>query len=102
MLEARQNNYQDVENFIAYEVEDLYYKIGTYRDIISLYKTALIPQTEQAFEAARIGYETGKVDFLNWLDSERILLQTRLAYYKAIVDYEKSIAYLERVVGKKL
>ncbi|MFC1646481.1 TolC family protein [Candidatus Omnitrophota bacterium] len=101
-LKARENNYQDIENSIAYEVEDLYYKITTYEDIISLYKTALIPQTEQAFEAARTGYESGKVDFLNWLESERVLLQTRLAYYKAIVDYQKTITYLERVIGKSL
>jgi outer membrane protein TolC len=101
-LEASRKKYENVENSISFEVEDLYFKIITYRDIISLYKTALIPQTEQSFEAAKTSYETGKVDFLNWLDSERVLLQTRLAYYKAIVDYQKSIAFLERVVGKDL
>jgi len=101
-LEASKKKYQNVESNVAYEVEDLYFKITTYKDIISLYKTALIPQTEQAFAAAKTGYETGKVDFLNWLDSERALLQTRLAYYKTIVDYQKSIAFLERVVGKDL
>ena len=101
-LEASKKNYENVENSIDYEVQDLYFKIDTYAEIVSLYRTALIPQTEQAFEAAKTGYETGKVDFLNWLDSERILLQTRLAHYKAIVDYLKSIAYLERVVGKDL
>ena len=101
-LESSKHKYENAENSVEYEVEDLYFKITTYKDIVSLYKSALVPQTEQAFEAARIGYETGKVDFLNWLDAERVLLQTRLAYYKAIVDYEKSIAYLERVVGKDL
>lgn len=101
-LEAELKSYKDKENSVYYEVEDLYFKITTYKDIISLYKNALLPQAEQSFEAARIGYETGKVDFLNWLDSERVLLQTRLAYYKAIADYEKSIAYMERVVGKSL
>ncbi|MFC1704035.1 TolC family protein [Candidatus Omnitrophota bacterium] len=101
-LEASKNNYENIENILAYEVEDLFYKISTYYDTISLYKTALLPQTEQAFDAAKTSYETGKVDFLNWLDAERVLLQTRLTYYKAIVDYQKSIAYLERVVGKDL
>lgn len=101
-LEAARKNYENVGNNVSYEVEDLYFKILTYKDIISLYKTALIPQSEQAFDAAKTGYETGKVDFLNWLDAERVLLQTRLAYYKAIADYQKSIAYLERVVGVDL
>lgn len=101
-LESSKKNYENMENSVDYEVEDLYFKITAYKDIISLYKTALMPQTEQAFEAARIGYETGRVDFLNWLDAERVLLQTKLAYYKAIADYQKSIAYLERVVGRDL
>ncbi len=101
-LRASKKSYENVRNNVTYEVEDIYYKIITYKDIVSLYKTALLPQTEQAFEAARTAYEVGKVDFLNWLDSERALLQTRLAYYKAMVDYEKSIAYLERVVGTNL
>ncbi len=101
-LEGSKKNYESVENSIIFEVEDLYFKITTYQDIISLYATALIPQTEQSFQAAKTAYETGKVDFLNWLDSERALLQTRLAYYKAIVDYQKSIAYLEKVLGKEL
>jgi len=101
-LQASRDTYENIENSIAYEVQDLYFKITTYRDITLLYKTALLPQTEQAFQAAKIGYETGEVDFLNWLDAERILLQTRLAYYKTIVDYQKSIAYLERVVGRDL
>ena len=101
-LIASKKNHENVENTIEYEVEDLYFKITTYKDIVLLYKTALIPQTEQAFEAARTGYESGKVDFLNWLDAERVLLQTRLAYYKAVVDYEKSVAYLEQVVGADL
>ncbi len=101
-LKASEKNYQNIENSVEYEVEDLYFKITTYTDITSLYKTALIPQTEQAFEAAKTGYETGEVDFLNWLDSERVLLQTRLAYYKVIVDCQKSIAFLERIVGRDL
>jgi len=102
LLEASKKNYQNLENRVAYEVEDLHFKIVTYKDIISLYKTTLIPQTEQSFQAAKTIYEAGKVDFLNWLESERVFLQTRLAYYRAIVDYQKSIAYLERVVGQDL
>ena len=49
-----------------------------------------------------MGYETGSISFLDWLDTERTYLQTRLAYYKSITDYHKSIANLERVIGKEL
>jgi len=102
LLQARMSSYDNLKNNVIYEVEDLYFKISAYRDIISLYESALMPQAQQSFEAAKTAYETGRVDFLNWLDSERVLLQTRLAYYKSIVDYQKSIAYLERVIGREI
>ena len=101
-LEAARKKSEDVENTLSYEIQDAYFKITTYNDIVSLYKTALLPQAQQAYEAAKISYETGRVDFLNWLDAERVILQTRLAYNKAIIDYHKSLAYLERIIGKDL
>ncbi|MBU1863139.1 MAG: TolC family protein [Candidatus Omnitrophica bacterium] len=102
LLNARVKDTKDVEDDIMYEIEDLYYKIITYKNIIALYQSALIPQSNQAVEAARVGYETESVNFIDWLNSERVLLETRLAYYKTIVDYMKSIAFLERIIGKDL
>lgn len=101
-LNAKKEHYQNIQNRVTYEIEDAYYKIQSYKDIVTLYKKALVPQAEQAFEAARTGYESKKVDFLNWLDAERVYLHSSLAYYKSIVDYQKSIAHLERTIGKEL
>ncbi len=98
-LFAEQKNKEDVESRVAFEVQDIYFKIKTYQDIVLLYETALIPQAQQAFDASQTGFETGSISFLDWLDTERTSLQTRLAYYKVITDYHKSIAYLQRVLG---
>jgi outer membrane protein TolC len=98
-LTAAQKNKESVENQVEFEAQDLYFKIMTYKDIVSLYESALVPQAQQAFDATQTGFETGSVSFLDWLDTERTYLQTRLAYYKAITDYYKSIAFLERVMG---
>ncbi|MCA9407410.1 MAG: TolC family protein, partial [Candidatus Omnitrophica bacterium] len=46
--------------------------------------------------------ETGEISFLDWLDTERTYLQTRLAYYKATSDYHKSIALLEQTMGQEI
>jgi len=101
-LQANKRIYKDVENNILYEIEALYSEISANKRIVDLYKTALIPQSELAFDSAKSGYESGKVDFLDWLDAQRTLLQTRLSYYKAVSNYQKAVASLERTVGRDL
>jgi len=101
-LKAARMKQEDVEDLVVYEVQDLYFRIEAYKDIVSLYETALVPQAQQAFDASRTGFETGSVSFIDWLDTQRTYLQTRLAYYKAVVDYQKAIAFLERVVGEQI
>jgi outer membrane protein TolC len=67
-----------------------------------LYRYSLLPQAEQTFKASEIGYLTGKVDFLDLLDSERMVLLVKIGYFKTIADLGKSLARLERVIGKDL
>jgi outer membrane protein TolC len=42
------------------------------------------------------------IDFLNLLDSQRTLLEFRLAHLRALVDCGQRLAELERIVGKSL
>ncbi len=99
-LAAAQEKQKDVRDRVEYEVQDEYFKIAAYKDIVALYESALVPQARQAFESSQKGFETGSVSFIDWLDAQRTYLQTRLAYYKAVADYQKAVASLERVVGE--
>lgn len=44
----------------------------------------------------------GQVDFLNLIDSQRVLLDFNLAFCRAVADFGINIAELERVVGVEL
>ena len=101
-LKASEHAYRDVENMTLFEVKNLHFKMDTALRLARLYSTTLIHQAEQSFRAAKAGYETGKVDFLNLIDSERILLAFNLAYYRAKADYQQTLAALERAIGKDL
>ena len=98
-LSASENIYQSVKNKVSFQLKDAHYQMKTAEDLVGLYKDALIPQAEESLKASQAGYETGKTDFLNLIDSERILLNFKIAYYRAVADYEKSVADLERAVG---
>jgi cobalt-zinc-cadmium efflux system outer membrane protein len=101
-IEASQQGYRDIESKTLSLVNELFFEVKTASEEVNLYKYSLIPQAEQSLKASEVGYLAGKVDFLNLLDSERMLLQIKTGYFKAVADLGKSLAQLERVVGKNL
>ncbi len=88
--------------FKAFEVREAVIKVETADRIRTLYETGLLPQTELSFSSALINYQTGKVDFLTLLDNERMLKRTRVEYIRSLVDYNKGIASMEKVVGEEI
>lgn len=101
-IDASRESYKNVENKTLSRVNELFFEAKTASEEVNLYKYSLLPQAEQSLKASEVGYLAGKVDFLNLLDSERMLLQIKIGYFKAIADLGKSIAQLERIVGKEL
>ncbi|MFV1977071.1 MAG: TolC family protein [Candidatus Scalindua sp.] len=101
-LKSSKRAYRDVENETLFGVKDFHFRMQTAERLVKLYKGSIIPQAQQSLLAAEIGYQSGRVDFLNLIDSQRILLDFQLAYYRAITDYGINFAELERVVGMDL
>jgi cobalt-zinc-cadmium efflux system outer membrane protein len=62
-------------------------------------RTRVVPAMEEAFEAAHTGYQQGKYGFLDMLDAQRGLFETRGALVAALSDYHSSVADLERITG---
>jgi len=101
-IKASENLYRNIENETLSRVNELFFEVKTIEEQIKLYQFSLLPQAEQSFKASEIGYLAGKVDFLNLLESERMILMIKTGYHKAISDLRKSLARLERIVGKEL
>ena len=101
-LKASQARLAQEENMAEYEVKDAYYRFTTAKQVVELYNNALIPEAELAFRSDQSGYEAGRMDVLNLIDSERVYLNARVAYYQAVADALKSFAVLERAVGTDL
>jgi len=94
--------FQALQNQILFEVKDLLARIEAAEKMITLYKTTVLPQSQQTLESARIGYQTGKAEFLTLLDAERAIKDFQLAYYRVLAESEQRIADLERAVGTDL
>lgn len=101
-LKSSERAYKNMENMTLFGVKDFHFRLQTAERLVNLYKGSIIPQAEQSLKAAEIGYQAGQVDFLNLIDSQRVLLDFNLAYYRAIADFGINLAGLERVVGVEL
>lgn len=101
-LKSSERAYKNMENMTLFEVKDYHFKVQTAERLVNLYRDSIIPQAEQSLKAAESGYQSGQVDFLNLIDSQRILLDFQLAYYRAVADFGINVAELERVVGVEL
>lgn len=94
--------FQSLQNQVMFEVKDLLARIEAAEKMVALYKTTVLPQAQQTLESARIGYQTGKAEFLTLLDAERAIKDFQLAYYRVLAESEQRIAELERAVGADL
>jgi outer membrane protein TolC len=101
-LEMVKAEYQGKENSVLFEVNDGYARAVANKKLIELYETAFIPQAQEAVNVAMKGYESEKSDFLNVLDSQRMLINFKLEHYKAILDLRIALADLERSIGADL
>ena len=101
-VEAGQYKLKAEENIRSAEVKEGVVKVESADKIRTLYETSLLPQVELSFDSALKNYQTGKIDFLTLLDTERVLRKARIDYIGALVTYYKRIASLEGVVGEEI
>lgn len=98
-LDMLKAEYNMKENTVLFDVRDAYARAEANRKLVELYETAFIPQAEQAANAALKGYDSGSMDFLTLLDSQRVLIEFKMEHYKAIANLRIALADLERAVG---
>jgi outer membrane protein TolC len=94
--------YENLENKVRAEIRDVSYRLELSDRTLDLYEQGLLAQAESSLQSALASYRTGKLDFLNLLDAERMLLSLNLGYVKEQASYQKQIAELERAAGGEL
>ena len=101
MRSSSQAAREAAERQSAFDVQDAHFKLLTARRSLDLYRTELIPQAQARFSASEAGYRTGKVDFMDLLESERFLLDARIMAAMAEGTVGMQAARLERAIGGK-
>ncbi len=87
---------------LALRIEELHVDAQTHLEEMALFRDVIIPQADQSLAAAIAGYQVDEVDFLTLLDNQMTLLDFEIDYYRHLSQFEKSLAHLESVVGRRL
>ena len=77
-------------------------KVETFHHHVELFSDKLVPQAQQAFEATRLSYESGKATFLDWISAQRNLRDIEAMGREHLAHYQIAIAELEAVVGAEI
>jgi outer membrane protein, heavy metal efflux system len=102
MRAMAESEVRDRNNTVGSEVHAMVAMLRMRGELVTLYERTLIPQAESTLLAAEVAYRTGRVDFLSVLDSERSILDLRLAHAMALADLGEALSGLERAVGRDL
>ena len=83
-------------------VKGVYFKLTNAQRIITLYGNNLIPQANRAMQIAEVQYRDNKGSVAQYLETQSTWLNFQLAYQRAIADYAKNLADMEKLTGRTL
>jgi cobalt-zinc-cadmium efflux system outer membrane protein len=93
--------YRAMKNEVFFMITDMATMIHQRERQYELYRTGIIPQASFQINSAMSAYRVNKADFMTLLDAQMTLYKYELEYHQALTEYEKSVANLEAVVGKR-
>jgi cobalt-zinc-cadmium efflux system outer membrane protein len=74
---------------------------SAHNEVLELRRT-VVPGSRQTFEAVSEGYRLGRFGFLDVLDAQRTMIAGGTQYLRALADYHKAVADVERLIGAPL
>jgi outer membrane protein TolC len=93
---------RDVTSAIDRAVGELVERLRLSGEQVELFERVLLIQAEQSLRSAESGYAAGKLNSLDLLDAERVLLDVRTGTERARADHAIAHARLEGAIGAPL
>ncbi|MEO8564556.1 MAG: TolC family protein [bacterium] len=101
-LEALHAEHQAAANTLRADVASLVSEIERARTQLALYAKALVPQGRAMLTSAIASYQVGKGELRDVLDAQASLFTYETDNARALADFAKQLAELERVVGTEV
>ena len=89
-----------VRDRLRFDIQEALLRLDSLGDRSRLFHDVIIPQAEESLASAEAAYTTDKLGFLDLLDAERILFQSRLGYHRLVSDLWIALSDLEFRVAR--
>ena len=100
---VRQYKAQDeltaLKNQLAASLANQYARYVSGKQAAESLTAEILPGAQSAFEVANKGFSAGKFGFLDVLDAQRTLSQTKSQYIDALQETHQAVAEIERILG---
>lgn len=74
-------------------------RVDARRQEAELLRSDVLPGARSAYDAAVIGFEYGKFNFLDVLDAQRTLVAANSQYLNAVANFHRALAELDSLIG---
>ena len=91
---------EDRGNAIAARLKRVLFELHDAERKAELYGRTLIPRAEDSLAANEAAFKAGRTDFSALLDAERVLLDFRLSYERAVAGHAQRLGELEMLLGR--
>ncbi len=100
-LSGQQDALQDSRNQVSAEVQGAWYAFQQAQEQSRLFHDGIIPQSRQTVESMLAGYQVGRVDFLNLVQSQISLYNFEQQYWRALTQARQALADLAAASGQE-
>ena len=101
-VEKARDEQSSADSRLQSELGQTYERLKAVEMEITILRDELLPGAKSAFDAATTGYQLGKFGILDAIDAQRTLFQSNQQYVKALVEFHRAVADLERLTGEPL
>jgi outer membrane protein TolC len=99
-LRRSQSERLALEDAIRLEVYETEQRVDEAAHVVDLYRSRLLPASNDQVRAARAGFETGQNSFLALIEAERNQRNVELSYEESLSRYYQRLAERDRALGK--
>jgi len=89
-----------IRNRLLFELNEAYKTFQTSLHQTDVFKSTILPKTEQYFNLTTEGYNGGALEYLEVLEAERTLVETKKRYVELMRTLQSSVANLERLCSQ--